>query len=174
MGKKAKLLQVANAKNWSTKEGEFLFSKGLKRFKETNVVWSANDDIAVGVIAAIKKSGKTPGKDILTGGMDWTPDALAAVESGEMVCSLGGLFMHGGWASILAYDYLGKKDFKSDVGVRVKTDIEVLSSENIADYLKKFKTRDWSKVDFKKFSKRHNPKLKKYDFSVKALLENLK
>lgn len=43
---------------------------------------SGNDEMALGAIAALKKAGKL--KDVVVGGFDGSPDAVAAVKAGEL------------------------------------------------------------------------------------------
>ena len=45
-------------------------------------VISGNDEMALGAIAALKKAGKL--KDVVVGGFDGSPDAVAAVKAGEL------------------------------------------------------------------------------------------
>jgi simple sugar transport system substrate-binding protein len=46
-------------------------------------VWSHNDDMAIGAIAAIKEAGLKPGKDILMVSVDAIPDIFLAMMNGE-------------------------------------------------------------------------------------------
>lgn len=48
------------------------------------VVYAQNDDMALGVIDAIKEYGLTPGRDIVVFGTDGTREALYAIRRGEM------------------------------------------------------------------------------------------
>lgn len=168
--KKVVFQQIVPTVNWSTEEGCRKIGTVLNRYPKSTVVWSGNDSIALGVIKGAKEAGKIPGKDILTGGIDWLPEALEAIESGQMVCSLGGNFMHGGIATILLYDYLNGCDFVQELGVHVEIQPVVITKDNVNFFAKKIKTDYWKEIDFKMFSKTLNPKLKKYDFSLKHIL----
>jgi ABC-type sugar transport system substrate-binding protein len=159
---------------WSTAEGRAKVKKLLARYPETSVVWAANDDIAIGVVKGIRDLGKIPGKDIVTGGVDLVPEALRLVSTGEMVCSFGGLSMHGGWAAILLYDYFAGIDFKDDPGPSVTTKAMLINKGNVGGYLKTFGDGDWRKVDFRQFSKALNPQLKKYDFSMSRIMGDIR
>lgn len=50
--------------------------------EEIDAIWAANDDMAVGVVQALKSKGYN-GK-ILVCGVDGTPDAVAAIQAGDM------------------------------------------------------------------------------------------
>ena len=145
----------------------------LKRYPNTRVFWSASDSMSLGIIEGIKNSNKVPGKQIVTGGVDWMPDALNAISDGRMSASIGGHFMEAGWVMVMLYDYHNGKDFANSEGISFESRMNIIHQDNIADYQKYFKDRNWEKIDFKKFSKVLNPKLKKYDFSLDAILKDL-
>lgn len=165
------LHQMFYEPNWSRVGGERFTIASLKRYPETSIIWSANDDISLGVIEGVKKSKLVPGKDVLTGGIDGTIDVIEKVATGEAVCTVSGLFMHGGWVTILLHDYLNGIDFESDTGVIINVDNTVIDINYAQAYLDKFADGNWDKIDFKKLSKVHNPNLKTYEFSVGILLE---
>ncbi len=78
--------------------------------------------------------------------------------------------MTGGWAMILLHDYHHSKDFKEE-GTNLKMKIfDEINSSNV-DAIKKFGDKNWDKIDFTKFSKILNPKIKKYDFSLKSIFK---
>ena len=157
------------SKDEATKKTEIM----IKRYPNTRVFWSASDFMSLGIIDAIKKSGKTPGKDIVTGGVDWMSDALEEIRAGRMAASIGGHFMEAGSIMVMLYDYHNGKDFAKSEGVSIQSRMDIIDKNNVGDYLKNFKDRDWKKIDFKKLSKVLNPKLKKYDFSLNTILKQL-
>lgn len=166
----AVLDQVVPTADWSEREGQAKALGLLHRYPDARVVWSANDAIALGVVRALRELGKTPGRDALTGGVDWTPEALRRVASGEMVCSIGGLGFQAGWAAILLHDYLNGHDFAGDVGVLIQVPTATLTQRNAAAYLRAYGDGAWNGVDFTALSKVRNPRLKRYDFSIESLL----
>ena len=145
--------------------------KILSQFPKASVIWAASDLMALGGADAAKELGRTPGKDIVVGGIDWAPEALEAIADGTMTVSLGGHFMEAGWALILLHDYHHGIDFKEEMGTQVLTSMQALTPRNIQQFMKKFGAQDWSQVDFKKFSKKYNNTLTQYDFSLDALLK---
>jgi simple sugar transport system substrate-binding protein len=56
--------------------------------RRIDVVFSHNDDMAIGAIQAIKESGLKPGRDIVIVGVDGIKDAFKAMVAGEMNCSV--------------------------------------------------------------------------------------
>jgi ABC-type sugar transport system substrate-binding protein len=157
--------------NWSKDEAKYKTPLFLKRYPQIGAIWGANDPIAIGAIEGAVAAGKTPGKNIFFGGLNWDAPGLEKVKNGEMVTSLGGHFMTGAWALILLYDYHHGKDFVNE-GTQLKYKIfRALHKQNINHFLSKFGDRNWGKIDFTKFSKALNPNISKYDFNLETLLE---
>ena len=146
----------------------------MDRYPNASVFWAASDSMSLGIIESIKSSGKTPGKQIMSGGVDWMPDALEAIRDGHMTASIGGHFMEAGWIMVMLYDYHHGKDFAESEGLNIQSRMNIIDQSNVEDYLKYFKDRKWEKIDFKKLSKVLNPKIKKYDFSLNTILKQLK
>lgn len=156
---------------WTRPEAKITARELLNRNPEAQVVWTLSDPAALGVIDAAKAAGKKPGVDLFTGGIDWSPDAIEAVAAGEMTTSVGGHFFEGGWALLLIHDYYHGLDFTNDPGKTSETRMSAITADNVDAYLKKLSNPDWNKIDFKQFSKKYNPSLQKYDFSLEALLK---
>ena len=158
---------------WRKDRAYDLVRKFIKRDPKVNIIWAANDPMALGAIEGIKENGLTPGKDVLVGGVNWDRPALEAVRDGQLALSIGGHFMTGGWGLVMLYDYHHGYDFIEKGGPMVRKKIFcVIDSGNVNVFLRKFGARDWNKIDFKRFSKAYNDSLNEYDFSVCALLDN--
>lgn len=143
--------------------------KLLEKYPEINLFWAANDDMALGAVDALRDRGRSPGRDAFVGGMNWRPEAIAAVRSGSLAFSLGGHFMEGAWAVVLLHDYFRGKDF-SDLGVSHRSPWGLISSANVAKLGPLLSNQDWDRIDFRRFSRVRNPKLAAYDFSFKNVL----
>lgn len=162
------------ASSWTPKSAEISAKAVLDEFPNTDIIWAASDSIALGCIDAVKDIGKVPGKDILVGGMDWTQEALQAIEQGSLTASYGGAFMDAIWSIVLVHDYYYGIDFKDDVGLQVPSPTGTMTKENVAEFTAKIGDRNWDNIDFRAFSKKYNGKLRKYRFTVDALLEQIK
>ncbi len=158
------LRQVVPA-NWKQSEAKQRFTKITKRYKHITVAWAANDPMALGVLDGAKEINMP----IITGGVDWTNEALQAVQSGKLVATIGGHFMEGGWVMVLLHDYFQGKDFAAE-SVSIKSKMGVLTQKNVKAYFEQFGDGNWEAIDFKQFSKVHNPELAEYDFSLYSVL----
>ncbi|WP_082525202.1 MULTISPECIES: D-ribose ABC transporter substrate-binding protein [unclassified Mesorhizobium] len=71
--------QVAN---WDRTQGHDKMQSMLQANPDIIAVISGNDEMALGAVAALKEAGKLAG--IKVGGFDGSPDAVAAIKSGEL------------------------------------------------------------------------------------------
>jgi ABC-type sugar transport system substrate-binding protein len=71
--------------NWDTAQGMSIMQDWLSRFPQVNIVAAQNDAMALGALQAIKGAGRS---DVLICGIDALPDALTAVQNGEMACTV--------------------------------------------------------------------------------------
>lgn len=144
----------------------------LKRYPEAKVCWTPSDNIAIGAINAILESGRTPGKDVLVGGMDWSPEGIQAIRRGTLEASMGGHFMEGGWALVLIYDYI-HGTWPPTEGRTIQSSMRLMDRTNIDTYLNGLDKRQWRRLDFKRFTRTHNPAITAYDFSPDAVVRAL-
>jgi simple sugar transport system substrate-binding protein len=64
--------------------GKTVMESFLKKGEKIDVVYSHNDDMALGAIQAIKEAGKKPGTDIIIIGVDAVKGAFEAMVAGDM------------------------------------------------------------------------------------------
>lgn len=157
--KKVNIAQIVNSEDVSQQIAAHRTSAILERYPQTNIVWTHNDQIALGVSNATRNSKRK----ILIGGMDWSHEAIEEIKKGNIELSLGGHVMHGAWALILVYDYLNgiQPTVKS-----VRIPLEILTSDNY----QAFKTiKAANNFDFSTYSKVLNRSLGKYNFALPNL-----
>lgn len=144
----------------------------LRRYPHAQLVWAANDPMALGALRAARESGRTPGKDILLAGLNWSPQALQAVQKGELVASVGGHFATGGWSLVVLHDLVHGVDFAQEQpSTEMQLEVfDVLDASNLAQYQSRFGTQNWSTITFRNYSRALNPKTTAYDFSWTVLL----
>jgi hypothetical protein len=82
--------------------------------------------------------------------------------------------MEGAWALIAVVDYLRGHDFAPSDGVKIKTEMRLLTADNVNEYAIILDKEAWKKINFKSFSRQHNPKLAKYDFSLSRVMQEIK
>lgn len=166
------LLEIITAK-WKQDiaKQQFIIAKEFKH-QDISAVWAANDIMAVGIIEGAERLKIKLGKELIVGGVDWSPEAIPKIRNGELYTSAGGHIFEGGWAVIKLYDYLNGIDFIQE-GLITDTPMHFITKENLNNYEKILNTKNWSKIDYKNLSKAYNPKLKKYKFSVGELLKEL-
>ncbi len=170
---KAKLHKVISS-SWTLESAEKTAFDLLNNFPGANALWAVSDGMAEGGLRAMHRLGRKPGSDIVLGGIDWTQTALSAIRKGDMTASLGGHFLEGGWALVLIHDYHYGFDFIDDLGVRITTPMQVITADNIDEYEKVLDMHTWEGIDFKHLSKKYNLDLKRYDFSMRSLLNKYK
>lgn len=77
----------------------------FKRYPDTRLVWSANEQMAYGAMDALAQIGGEPGKDVLFSAINGTPESLQALLDGRLSAVASGHFTLGGWALVLLSDY---------------------------------------------------------------------
>lgn len=140
-----------------------------KRYPDARLVWSGSDQMAFGAMEAWRQQGGRPGQDALFGAINTSQEALDARRRGELTALAGGHFMAGGWALVMLYDHFKGIDFASE-GLELHYPMFMLLNEaNIPAFESRF-AQVRTRVDFKAFSKFHQPNLKRYDFDIGRLL----
>ncbi|MFU8781189.1 MAG: ABC transporter substrate-binding protein [Kiritimatiellia bacterium] len=162
--------------NWKRDTARKVFQHAFRQYPQTTVVWNANDVQALGVReGAIQIFDKKPGKDLLIAGIDWNPENITQIQAGEILSSIGGHFVEGVWALVLIYDYANGIDFIEE-GVSFKTAMTYLDRDTISEYYQTLELRNRRRIhniDYKRFSKIHNPDLQQYSFDTKEILMQL-
>ena len=140
------------------------------RYPQTQLVWTGNDLMAFGAMKALEGAGGKPGKDKLFSGVNTSAEAMQAVVDGRMEALAGGHFMCGAWALVLIHDHANGRDFASEGLELVQPMFSLFNPALAQQFLERFQD-GVPKLDFRIYSKVHNPKLKHYDFSFAQLLK---
>ena len=167
------LLKVVLA-GWRQQAAKEVILRAFEKYSDIDVVWAASDEMVLGVIDAAKQLNRVPGKDFVIGGFDWYPQNIDMIAKDEVLVSFGGQILDSAWALVLLYDYHHGYDFASTLGTTVSMPIYPVTAANVDEYKANLEHADWSKIDFRQFSKKYNPELKQYDFSLDAILQALK
>jgi inositol transport system substrate-binding protein len=69
--------------NWSRDEAQNMMTNWLSSGEEFDAVFANNDEMAIGAIQAMKSAGMSM-DEVQVGGVDATPDALVAMQAGDL------------------------------------------------------------------------------------------
>jgi ABC-type sugar transport system substrate-binding protein len=156
---------------WSRKRAYEQAQLLLPRYPDAQLVWSANDEMAFGVMQAAQEQGIQPGKDIHLSGLNNSDEVLQARIDGKLSVLVGGHFTLGGWAMVMLHDYHAGLDFAERGGKdRLDQLFRPLDAEQAARLQKRLKLKDYG-LDFRQFSAVYQPQIKDYDFSVGPMLQ---
>ena len=112
----------------------------LDKFQDIDGIWSANDDMALAVIKALKARGLN--RKIKVAGVDGTAAALEAIEAGDLVCTAANNgYLQGGYGAAYAY-----KAWKGEIDLThllrrqraFYTDSILVDRDNLSGYRRKF------------------------------------
>ncbi len=159
--------------NWNTPEAELLAHHFLAWAERRGIrpagIWAGNDPMALGALKAASTRGLKPGTDILIAGLNWSPEALERVESGEMLLTDGGHFLVGTWTMILLRDFVDGCDFAKDAAVvRFRTAAVTRDKANFINSL--VGGGAFERIDAQSLRAKPREQCGHYDFSIEALL----
>lgn len=140
------------------------------RHPHARLVWAGSDQMAFGAMAALEKRGGTPGKTHWFSGVNTSRDAMEAIKAGRLAALAGGHFITGAWALVMIHDHFKGRDFH-DEGLMLERPMFALFDARLADvFLARF-GEGYDRIDFRRYSKAHNPALRRYDFGFAQLLQ---
>ena len=136
----------------------------LKRYPNIDLVWSANDEMAFGVMQAFVETGRTPGKDVLFSAVNSSVEALQARIDGTLSVLMGGHFSMGGWAMVLLHD--------DALNLPIDRDGKRFHQVPVLQMIDPMQARRWLKLqgqadyglDFNRFSAQGRPRDYRYPF----------
>ncbi|MEJ2794072.1 ABC transporter substrate-binding protein [Iodobacter sp. LRB] len=141
------------------------------RYPEVAAVWCANDLMAFGVIASLEQR-KSRNKEVLVSAINYSNDAISMIKNGRLTALSAGHFMVGAWSMVLLYDYAHGQDFSGQQGAQMQLPLLGLVSASKANlFMDRFSEEGVQKINFARYSKVLNPKVKQYDFSLESLLQ---
>lgn len=117
--------------NWSRAEGLALMENWLSTGDQIDCVASNNDEMAIGALQAIEAAGKLG--QILVGGVDASPDALAMMDEGKLNVTVFQNAAGQGEGGVKTAIALARGE---TVDQLVWVDYELVTPENYKDYMK--------------------------------------
>lgn len=142
----------------------------FKRYPQTSLVWTANDEMGFGVMRAYEESGGRPGKDALFGTINNSPAALHALLDNRLSVLLGGHFSLGGWALVELHDFDEGVDISQYGGRDRQIPLLQLIDRAQARRLLAMGAAPDFGVDFHKLSAKGRPTTYRYPFSLQTLM----
>ena len=129
----------------------------LKRYPNVHLIWTASDQMAFGVIDAVREAGKQPGKDVLLGTINDSTAALQALLEGQLSVVAGGHFTLGGWALVLLNDY-DRTDppARQPVGAWIVRAMQIRERRDSVHFMQ-VNARDDYDIDVRAFVGGHSP-----------------
>jgi len=138
----------------------------FKRYPQTALVWSANDQMALGAMQALQASGGMPGKEALFSAVNSSPEILQARLEGQVSSLVAGHFTVGGWAMVLIND-----DAKGvDIGAYGGRDRQLALFQLIDAGQARRLLGPTPSVNFRALSAQGKPTSYRYPFSLQLLL----
>ena len=153
------------AGNWKQIRAQEIFLSYYKTRSDVNIVWCANDNMALGVVKAIKELGLE--EKTVVGGVDWDKAAQEAILNSRMRVSVGGHFLDGAWAAVLLYDYLNGIDFANE-RLQFESQMVGITRANLKKF-SPFLSVDKQSLNFRLFFKVLNQQLKLYSLDLNAI-----
>lgn len=164
--RRGRILQTTFS-DWSAADAESKAAILLARHPQANVIWAANDSMALGAQRAVKASGAR----VLVGGTGAWPEALASMSEGGLAASVGSHFFVGAWVMVLLHDFHHGLDFVASMGApRLKLDHMQVVNRASAPHFDRAVYKRNKPLDFGVYSKVRNPRSGRYEFNLAPLL----
>lgn len=164
----AVLDQIVHAR-WSretaAEQAEWLF----QRHPQARLLWAGSDLMAFGAMQALERRGGVPGKTAWFSGINTSHEAMEAVKSGRLAALAGGHFITGAWALVMLHDHARGRDFAEE-GLEFTRPMFTLFDAELAERFEKRFGKDYESLDFRRYSKVLNPRVKRYEFGFVQLL----
>ena len=155
--------------DWDRDRASAQFIRYYREQPEIDVVWCANDRMALGVLDAVRVLGID--KKVMIGGIGWDEGIREEIRQDRMQVSIGGHFLDGAWALVLMTDYLHGFDFGNEA-LKYESSMVSIDRKNLNNFLPILSLNPQS-IDFSRYSKLHNPAVKLYRLDLQSIAEQL-
>lgn len=151
---------------WSERRAYEQAKSLLPRYPKVSLVWSANDEMTFGVQQAAREQGR----QLRYSALNNSEKALRQHVDGRIDVLAAGHFILGGCALVMLNDYEAGLDFAERGGKDQTARLFRLLSKSDALHLMRNLRGSSTGLDFRSFSAVGKPDMKRYDFSIEALL----
>ncbi|MEK1908278.1 MAG: ABC transporter substrate-binding protein [Pseudomonas sp.] len=138
----------------------------LPRHPDVSLVWSANDEMAFGVMRAAQELGR----ELHYAALNNSQRVLSARIDGRVSVLASGHFILGGCAMVMLHDYAAGLDFAARGGKDQMARLFRLLDANEAKSLLKHLDDGGKSLDFRRFSAVTRPRMQHYSCSIDSLL----
>ncbi|SDZ59952.1 ABC transporter substrate-binding protein [Pseudomonas sp. NFIX28] len=142
----------------------------LKRYPQTQLVWSANDEMALGAMEALEQQGRQPGRDVLFSALNSSQPALQALIDGRLTALIAGHFTLGGWAMVVLNDDARGLNPSAHGGPSWQLEVFQLLDKAQAQRLLELQRAQQYGVGFRAMTAEGKPAGYRYPFSLNLLL----
>lgn len=155
---------------WSRERAHEQAQQLLRRYPQTALVWSANDEMALGAMEALEELGRKPGKDVLFSAVNSSPEALQALIDGRLTALIAGHFTLGGWAMVVLDDHARGVSLAAHGGPDWQLGMfQLLDTSQARRLLSLHTVQDYG-VNFRALSAYDKPLDYRYPFSLNLLM----
>ncbi|KHL68930.1 LacI family transcription regulator [Pseudomonas flexibilis] len=165
-----RLRQLVNGE-WSRQRARDQARTLFERYPAVRLVWSANDEMALGAIEAVRERGLQPGRDVQFSAANNSAEVFQARLEGDIGALTSGHFTLGGWALLLVHDYHLGRDFAESIGVDALGKVFRLLDEEQVALLQRRLGAAPLQVDFRRYSRVLHPERVGYPLDLSPLLD---
>jgi ABC-type sugar transport system substrate-binding protein len=124
--------------NWNPEDSQKAMASLLSRVPDLKGVIAQNDDIATGVIAALRAGGRKAGEDVFVIGADGTDLAAKRIEDGTQLATTANVPAYGGYL-LNARLFDVQNGWKPRAGERLlQWESVILTKDNLTPYLERY------------------------------------
>lgn len=153
---------------WRQDIAEQRLEAALRRNADIDVIWCANDPMALGAVAAATRRGLHPGEGVVIGGFNGSVAAQTAIAAGQMELSMTGHLFAGALALVMLRDHADGVDFAGAGGVVQSVVFGALDRRTLPDWQARLDPANAARLDFGKLRLADQPdrRGKPYPFVV--------
>lgn len=158
-----RLRQVVDG-GWSRQRAYEQAQVLLERYPQVRLVWSASDEMAFGAMEAFQAAGRMPGRDVIFGTINASPEALKARIEGRLNVLMGGHLILGGLAMVLLHDHaLGLPLAQDPLESAPAPVLQLIDADKAREWLERQEDGGY-RIDFRQFSAQGRPAGYRYPF----------
>jgi ABC-type sugar transport system substrate-binding protein len=163
--RRGRIMQLVHS-DWSYADGEQKANLLLARYPQANILWAANDSMALGALRAVAARRAA----VRVGGMGGWQDALDSIAARGLAATAAGHYLIGAWAMVLLHDYHHGHDFAQHGGpTQVLDYLYVVTRQRVARYRQAL-FAPGAALDVRAYSRALHPGAGGYDFNLDRLI----